>query len=91
LQEALDMFTPPTCAATGAPSVALAASPELAALPPAHRLSLQLELHRPSPNEAWWAELRSNDGTPPLLFASLPALIGYIARLDQQPQTSGLR
>jgi len=85
------MFTPPTRASTGSPSTPLTAPPRLAALPSTHGLSLQLELHRPSPNEAWWAELRSTDGTPPLLFASLPALIGYIARLDPPPQTSGLR
>lgn len=65
--------------------------PEAQALQAAHRLSLHLELHRQSPQDAWWAELRCAEGAPPMLFASLPALIGYIARLDPPQPSGGLR
>lgn len=58
-------------------------------------LQLQLRLKRSGPHSQWSAELSSAPGEPALRFASLPALIGYIARLDR-PQwppapSSGLR
>lgn len=67
--------------------------PEAAALrrPDPAALHLELLLHRQSSQDDWWAELRSIDGAPPLLFASLPALIGFIARLDRPAQPGGLR
>ena len=55
-------------------------------------LQLHLRLQRSGPHSQWSAELSSSGGEPPLRFASLPALIGYIARLDrpQWPPTRAL-
>jgi hypothetical protein len=58
-------------------------------------LTLRLDLHlrRSGPHSTWSAELDVPDasGTAgPLSFATLPELIGFIARLDQT-QPGGLR
>ncbi|CAD5371749.1 hypothetical protein RA210_U160086 [Rubrivivax sp. A210] len=46
-------------------------------------LQLHLRLRRTGPLSQWSAELSAAPGAPPLRFATLPALIGYIARLDR--------
>jgi hypothetical protein len=57
------------------------------------RLSLQLTLRltRQRPDAAWTAELSAPNTPQKLAFASLPALIGYIARLDRPAPVRGLR
>jgi hypothetical protein len=68
--------------------------PDDAPRPAEHlRLSLRLELHlhRNGPQAGWTAELCGAEAGPPLRFASLPALIGYIARLEASPAPGGLR
>lgn len=80
------MSTTPMHAATGATLSEAAYQAWHAAA-----LHLELELHRPSAQDSWQAELRAHDGTAPLQFASLPALIGFIARLDRPTHTPGLR
>jgi hypothetical protein len=79
------MPTPSTHTHTAAP--APAASGESLHV----QLQLQLVLHRSGPRAAWTAELGAPGAGQPLSFASLPDLIGYIARLDHHPSLGGLR
>lgn len=54
-------------------------------------LALHISLHRPHPQASWSAELQVPGATAPLAFASLPALIAFIARLDPPAPGRGLR
>ena len=54
-------------------------------------LRLELQLHRAGPQSQWSAELSVPDCAQRLRFASLPALIGFIARLDRPLPMGGIR
>lgn len=54
-------------------------------------LRLELRLHRSGPHAQWCADLSLPGQAPQLSFPSLPALIGYIARLDRPVPAGGIR
>lgn len=65
-------------------------------LPPADddlhlRLQLDLHLRRQGPESGWSGEVQTPGQSERLHFATLPALIAWIARLDSQPPTRGIR
>lgn len=66
------------------PPVPSAAEPDLLL-----SLQLSLRLQRSGPQAGWTAQLWVPGQAAQLRFASLPALIGYIARLDQPALRSG--
>jgi hypothetical protein len=68
------------------PEPALPSDPDL-------HLTLQLELHlrRHGPESQWSGEVCAPGQAHGLSFANLPALIAWIARLEPQPPTGGIR
>jgi hypothetical protein len=54
-------------------------------------LQLTLRLQRTGPQARWSAQLSAPGQAMQLNFATLPALIGYIARLESPGAGSGLR
>lgn len=56
-----------------------------------HSLQLTLRLQRSGPQARWSAQLSAPGQAVQLNFATLPALIGYIARLERPSAGGGLR
>lgn len=54
-------------------------------------LQLELRLRRHGPESRWSGEVCAPGQVRGLSFANLPALIAWIARLEPQPPSGGIR